>query len=325
MAISLPRRALWAAAVVVAWAVEPAAACTTCSCGLPGSGTEVSSISGSATLFATGGRFLVQSGVSLRDVTGSFNERGAWTEKPQGSSLLTLQGNMGLTWYPTDGWTLGLQLPVAFNRLNGAQWGGQGSISPVGEEDGLAGVQQGGGLGDVALQASAVAYPGDDLVPSLALWSGLSLPSGHASGAAAGFTGSGVASGQLGLSVFKLYETLELTASLGYQQPLTRPLQALSSAFYVGSAAIAQLQANWEVLPSLRLGLGATAFRGWVSDPEVASTASELAKLKLIPSVEWRFLPEQGLRFAYGADPGLGPWQNAMTDQSVTLVYFQYL
>jgi hypothetical protein len=50
--------------------LQPAHACS-CSSALPGGSSEVSSVSGTAALFAGQGRFLVQSGLSLREVTDS--------------------------------------------------------------------------------------------------------------------------------------------------------------------------------------------------------------------------------------------------------------
>lgn len=319
------RRAALAATALLAVPAGPALACGTCGCGLPGSSSEVSSISGSATLFAAQGKFLVQSGLSFRDITGSFNERSTWFEKPAGSSLTTLQGNLGLTYYPVEGLTLGLQVPMALNRLAGAQWGTQGSINPVDEEDGVFGPQSGGGVGDITLQGSYVALRGEDFWPSLALWGGLVLPSGNAAGNPASFTGSGVLSGQVGLSLLRSFGSLEVSASAGYQRPLTQPPQDVSSAFYVGQSLLGQLQANLEVAPGWRLGLGASTFYGEIGATDVAPTASRLGKLKLIPSVEWQFAPEQGVRLAYGADPGIGPWMNSMTDRTLFAVYYRYL
>lgn len=319
------RRAAWAAALLLVLPAQQALACGTCGCGLPGSSSEVSSVSGSATLFAAQGKFLVQSGLSFRDITGSFNERSTWSEKPTGSSLATLQGNLGLTYYPSEGLTMGMQIPMAANQLVGAQWGAQGAINPVDAEDGVTGPQAGGGIGDISLQGSYVALRGDELWPSLALWGGLVLPTGNAAGNPAGFTGSGVLSGQLGLSLLRTFGPLELSASAGYQRPLTQPSQAVSSAFYVGQSLLSQLQANLEVVPGWRLGLGASAFYGEIGASDVSPTASRLGKLKLIPSVEWQLTPEQGVRLAYGADPGIGPWMNSMTDRTFFAVYYRFL
>lgn len=303
---------------------QPALACN-CSCALPGSGSEITSVSGSSTLFASQGQFLYQTGLSFRDVTGSFNERSVWTPKPQGSTLNTVQANFGLTYYPGNEWTLGLLVPLAANYLDGALWGAQGAVVPVDEMEGTSPLKAGGGVGDVTLQASYVAYRGVDLWPSLAVWGGMILPSGNAAGEAATFTGSGVISGQLGLSALRSLGPVELSASVGIQRPLTEPAAGISSAFYVGQSVLGQLQANWEVHPDWRLGLGASTFYGEVSASDASPTAAKLGKLKLTPSVEWRFMPEQGLRLAYGADPGGGPWVNAMTDQTLIAVYYRFL
>lgn len=320
--MAIPFKLLVATLVALGALTRPALACN-CSCALPGSGSEISSVSGTATLFAAQGRFLYQTVLSVRDVTGSFNELSDWTPKPEGSSLNTFQANLGLTYYPGNDWSLGLLVPLAANTLNGAQWAAQGAVIPFDEMEGTVSSQSGAGLGDISLQASYVAYRGEDL-PSLAFWGGLILPSGNATGEAASFTGSGVVSAQLGLSALKDLGPFELSASVGLQRPLTEPASGVSRAFYVGQSFLGQLQANWELHPAWRLGMGASAFYGEVAATDASPTAAKLGKLKLSPSVEWRFMPDQGLRLAYGGDPA-GPWVNAMTDRTVVLAYYRFM
>ncbi len=319
----LPFKLLAATALTLGALASPALACN-CSCALPGSGAEISSVSGSSTLFAAQGQFLYQTIVSFRDVTGSFNERSVWTPKPQDSSLNTLQANLGLTYYPGNDWSLGMLVPVAMNSLNGAQWAAQGAVLPIDDAESGSRSQAGGGVGDISLQASYVAFRSTDLWPSLAVWGGMILPAGNTSGEAASITGSGVVSAQLGLSALKSLGPVELSGSVGVQQPLTTPGAGAATAFYVGQSLLGQLQANWEVHPDWRLGLGASTFWGKASASDVSPTAAQLGKLKLSPSVEWRFTHGQGLRLAYGGDPG-GPWVNAMTDQNVILAYYRFL
>jgi len=303
----------------------PAHACN-CSCALPGSAAEMTSMSGASTLFASEGSFLTQTTLSARDVTGSFNENGTWTPKPQGSSLNTFQANLGVTYYPGNDWTFGLQVPIAANMLNGAQWAAQGAVVPIDTMEGQSEFQSGAGIGDVSLQTSYVAYRGEHFWPSLALWGGLVLPSGNASGeAAATFTGSGVFSAQIGLSALKSLGPVELSAGIGYQRPFSEPASNVSTAFYVGQSVLGQFQANWEVIPDWRLGLGASTFYGEMASRDTSPTASKLGKLKLTPSIEWRFMEGQGVRFAYGADPSPGPWVNAMTDQNFIFSYFRFM
>lgn len=303
----------------------PALACN-CSCALPGSAAEMTSVSGASTLFASEGSFLYQTTLSARDVTGSFNENGAWTPKPQGSSLNTFQANLGVTYYPGNDWTFGLQVPLAANMLNGAQWAAQGAVVPIDTMEGQPEFQTGGGIGDVSLQTSYVAYRGEDIWPSLALWGGLVLPAGNAAGeSAATFTGSGVFSAQVGLSALKAIGPVELSAGIGYQRPFSEPAADVSTAFYVGQSVLGQFQANWEILPTWRLGLGASSYFGEMAARDTSPTASKLGKLKLTPSVEWRFLEGQGIRLAYGADPSPGPWVNSMTDQNLIFSYFRFM
>ena len=318
---SLPVACLSAA---VPWllAASPAHA-SDCCVAMSSSSSEFTTLSGSAHQFDTPGKFLVQTGINLRDVTGSFNERSAWTPKPQGSSLGSLQGTLGITYFPTDGWSLGLHVPLAANRLHHAQWGSLGSVIPLDPANG-SGTLSGGGLGDMLLQGSSVVFWGDDLWPSVAVWGGVLMPSGNSSGSPENFTGSGVWSGQLGLSLMKALGPWELTGSLGYQRPMTRPTEGSSTAFFIGQVATAQVQAAVEVLPGWRLGLGATGYYGSIASADPATTDSMLGKLKLMPSMEWRFLPGQGVRIAYGSDPAFGPQLNAMTDQTLFLAYYRY-
>ncbi len=304
---------------------DPAHACN-CGCALPGSGAEMTSVAGASTLFASDGNFLYQTSLSARDVTGSFNENGTWTPKPQGSSLNTFQANLGVTYYPGNDWTFGLLVPVAANMLNGAQWAAQGAVVPIDTMDGASEQQSGAGMGDISLQTSYVAYRGEDFWPSLALWGGLMLPTGNATGAsAATYTGSGVFSAQIGLSALKMLGPVELSAGVGYQRPFSEPAADVSTAFYVGQSLLGQFQANWEFVPSWRLGLGASSFYGEMAARDTSPTASKLGKIKLTPSIEWRFWEGQGVRLAYGADPSPGPWVNAMTDQNFILSYYRFM
>src|SRR5690554_2304427 len=97
---------------------DPAHACN-CGCALPGSSADMTSVSGTSTLFSSEGSFLYQTSLSARDVTGSFNENGTWVPKPQGSSLNTLQVNLDVTYYPGNDCTFGFQVPLAAIMLNG--------------------------------------------------------------------------------------------------------------------------------------------------------------------------------------------------------------
>ncbi|HEY9856252.1 MAG TPA: transporter [Stenomitos sp.] len=303
-------------------AANPALACSTCGCGLPGSASEISSVVGPVNPY--NGQFLIQTSLSLRDVTGSFNDRGTWNPKPTGSSLLTAGGGLGITYFPSDTWNVGLQVPFAANRLAGAQWAAQGAINPLDDENGPVPPQYGGGLSDITLQGSYVALQSEEWWPSVSLWAGLVLPTGASSGDAAGFTGGGSLSGQIGVSAFRSFGAFEAFGNLGYQGPLANGTSATQTAFYVGQAFIGQAQVYWNLTPEWKLGLSAMTVRAWISDPSVAATASSLGKIKLSPSVEWRFTPEHSIRVAYGADPTIGPWLNSMTDQTLSVVYSRY-
>ncbi|MNT11440.1 hypothetical protein D3C72_1463220 [compost metagenome] len=212
---------------------------------------------------------------------------------------------------------------MALNRLNHAQWGALGSVIPL-DSANDSGSLSGGGVGDVMLQASTVAFRGDEIWPSIAVWGGLIMPSGNSTGSPESFTGSGVWSGQLGLSMLKAMGPWEVTASVGYQRPMTQPSAEAASPFFIGQVATAQAQAAVELLPGWRLGLGASGYYGTIASTDPAPSDSLLGKLKLMPSVEWRFVPDQGVRLAYGTDPGAGPQLNAMTDQTTFLVYYRY-
>lgn len=324
MAIPFKPTVACMAATAVLGLPAPAALASDCCVTMSSSTSELTTLSGAAHAFAPPGQFLVQTGINWRDVTGSYNERGDWTPKPRGSSLSTIQGSLGISYFPHEAWSLGLQLPMAANRLHHAQWGALGALGPLDDAYGN-GPLTGGGLGDLTLQASAVAYRGEGLIPSLAFWGGLVLPSGNSAGSPADFTGSGLTSGQIGLSLMENIGPVELTASLGYQRPLTRPPAGASTAFTLGQVATGQLQASVELLPGWRLGLGASGYKGTLASADNGTPDSQLGKVKLMPSVEWRFTPTQGLKAAYGGDPSAGPRLNAMTDQTLFLLYYRYL
>jgi|GEM_PF-984343 len=308
-------------------ASSPALACDPCGCGLPGNGIEIAAPGVGSLRQAQPGSWLLTTGLGLRDITGSFNDRGAWSPRPAASRLWTWQAQSSLTWFPTAEWTVGLQVPVAFNDLDRAQWGGQGSIRPVDTQDleemGQASTsprQMGGGLADIDFQASWLATPGDETWPAMAWWGNLTCPTGRGSGSAADQTGTGAFQAQGGLSLWQRWESLELSGSLGASLPVGVPAGLQNAAFFLGRSVLGLLQANLEVSDTWRLGVGALGFRSMIDSQEIAPSAASMGKLKLIGSCEWRPVPGWTLRATYGMDPGLTPGVNAMTDQTFTFL-----
>ena len=315
---------------ILAWILlspNPALACSPCGCGAPGNAIEVSTPGLGTIRQAPPGSWLVSSGIGLRDVTGSFNDRGAWSARPEGSRLLTWQAQSSLTWFPTADWTVGVLLPAALHDLDRAQWSGQGSIKPVDpldlEEQGSSDTslrQTGGGLADVALRATWLASPGDDLWPAIAWWGNLTCPTGRGQGRAADQTGTGVIQIQTGLSAWQRWDVLELSGSLGASLPLGSATEVQNAAFFLGRSLLAQVQGSVDLSESWSLSLGTLVFRSAIDSPDVAPSAATMGKLKLVAGMEWRPATGWSLRASYGADPGFVPSLNAMTDQTFTFL-----
>ena len=103
------------ALAAVLTAATPALACLSCGCGGSGSSADLGAVGGAASIFSMGHRWLVQEGVGLRSITGTFNERGDWNPAPVGGSLNTVQSTLGVSYFPTLGTSVGLQVPVLAN------------------------------------------------------------------------------------------------------------------------------------------------------------------------------------------------------------------
>ncbi|MBM3258902.1 MAG: hypothetical protein FJY99_04055 [Candidatus Sericytochromatia bacterium] len=306
----------------------PALGCTTCGCGLPGSGADIGSIAGAGAMFGGMESWLLQTGVSIRDITGSFNETGAWVDKPVGSTLRSLQIQTALTWYPRQGLAFSMTLPGALNRLEGARWAALGKVAPLDvsdEETGeaIARDSQGGGLADIALQGSWTVRDGEGPWPAVAIWGGLTLPTGRAAGTAADMTGLGLPAGQAGVAMLWSDVNWSQSLNLAWQQPLTPLAAGPIPVFYLGRALLGTWQGEVELIPDGWLGLGITAFRAESDVPGLAESARLQAKVKVTPSVEWRLAEGEGIRLAVGLDPDLGLSRNAMTDRTIGTIYYR--
>lgn len=317
---------LAALALLLGWSA-PARACLSCGCGGSGASADLGALSGASTLFSMGGHWLIQQGVALRGVTGSLNELGGWSPVPTGGALGSLTGTLGVTYFPTMGTSLGLQVPMVGNMLDQASWGPFGSIAAtdIGRQTGLA-------LGDLSLQGSWTVYQADTW--ALAAWGNASLPTGNAGNAtgalpppgtvdttAVGLSGAGVFSLQGGAMAIAQTGPFELVGNLGFQHPLSAP-PASASSLYVGQALLAQAQANWNLSDALRAGLGLNGFLGQ-GVFGASAVPVPMSKLKVIPSLQWAYAPRQGIRFALGADvPTFGA--SALTDVTGYVVCYQF-
>jgi len=108
--------------------------------------------------------------------------------------------------------------------------------------------------------------------------------------------------------------------NLGYSQALASPpLQA--SPFFLGQSLLYQLQGNLVLAPQWVIGLGLNGQLGrWSAGPDRWQAAS---RIKLVPSLQYEFDMNQGVRLAIGADlPVLGA--NQLTDLAGSLVYYQF-
>lgn len=320
-------------AFLSALSLSPAAqACLSCGCGSTGSAADLGAIGGAASLFADDQRWLIQSGASFRQVTGSFNEQGQWFETPADSLLQSYQALLGVMYFPVPGLSLGLQLPVQGNLLSGVSWGNFGSLMPTDRPAAL-----GAGLGDLQLQASYRFWGWEE--GALAAWGSASLPTGRLDPA---LPEAATGSGQTGLSggMMLLYRPLqpvidlsrhdlhtwwqgliwEAFANLGYAQTLGEPPTGMSP-FFQGQSLMYQLQGNVAFAPGWIAGLG---LNGQLGSWQAGAGRQQLAsRVKVVPSLQYEFNLSQGLRFAVGYDlPVFGA--NSLTDTSLYLVYYQF-
>jgi hypothetical protein len=297
-------------------AITPAWACLSCGCGGSGSSADMGAVSGTAGMFGLGRHWLFQQGLNLRMVTGSFNELGTWAPTPVGGSLQTLQASVGVNYFPIANVGIGITVPAAINALNKASWGPFGSVSPT---DLPASV--GGMLGDLTVQGSFKFWEAGPF--AAATWGSLTLPTGQSTGDPSSLTGSGLWSGQLGLTGLGQWGDWEAIASVGGQAPLgSSPTQI--STFAVGPSLLYQVQGSYRLTEAWRLGMTASGYVGSTLIPGDQPVGSIAAKLKLMPHVTFQWQPTLGVRAALGIDPmTLG--RNSMTDATLLLTFFQYL
>ncbi|MNS06234.1 hypothetical protein D3C72_376550 [compost metagenome] len=306
------------AAGLMAWAhlaCAPALACLSCGCGGSGTSSDLGAVGGAASIFSMGSRWLIQEGVSTRSITGAFNELGTWNPTPVGGSLTSVQSTLGLTYFPMMGASIGLQVPLVANALDGATWGPMGSINPTDTPRAV-----GAAIGDLAFQASYKVAEGPSW--ALAAWGGASAPTGQATGDPALLSGAGVWSGMAGMIGVTQLNGWEFSGNLGYQRPFGQP-PLTASTFYVGEAWLYQLQSNVAVTDAVRVGLGLNGFLGQGRFGPT-DLAVPMSKIKVVPSVQYQFGAAEGVRLALGYDPAsLG--KNSMTDLTLYAIFYQFM
>ena len=312
MTMRLPALAL-AMAVHLASA-QPADACLSCGCGGSGTSADLGALGAAAALFSMGAPWLVQQSVSFRSITGSFNERGQWSPMPVDGALHTVQSTLGVSYIPAPGFSVGLQLPLVANALDKAAWGPLGSINPTDLPRAM-----GASLGDVAIQGSAKLY--EQGFWALAGWAGATAPTGNVVDPAM-LSGGGVWAGSGGLLAIAQPGDWELVANLGYQRPFGRP-PLTTATYYLGEAWLYQATASYRVAPAWRVGAGLSGFRGegrfGTSDLPVP-----LAKLKVMPTLQYEWSAAGGVRLALGLDPA-GTGTNNMSDVTAYAVVYSFL
>lgn len=315
---------------------QPAQACLSCGCGGSGSSADLGAIGSASSLFSSGKRWLMQSGLTYRQVTGAFNERGTLNPPPEDSLIQSYQAVFGVNYFPDEHWTLGLQLPFQVNGLAGASWGSFGSIAPNDLP-----LNYGGGLGDIQIQGAYKFH--ETLDTGWAAWSSLSLPTGAITPESpAQTTGSGVAALAGGLlGVYKptphfqmagpqdfnqwwFSRNSEYLFNIGYSQALNAPPEQ-ASPFFQGQGLMAQLQANVSLFPQWTVGLGLNGQLGlWSGGANSENQPAQWSsRWRVVPSVQYELSMTQGVRLAAGMDlPLLG--SNSLTDASAHLVYYQF-
>lgn len=298
---------------------EPAHACLSCSGGSTGLASDTGAMGGTSSLFSRGHQWLIQTGINVRSVTGSFNELGTWNPVPVDGTLVSAQATLGILFFPDLGTSIGLQVPVVGNALSKASWGALGSISPTD-----APLQMGAALGDISLQGTIRLMEGPWW--ALAGWAGAMLPTGNATTDAASMSGGGTFTGLGGLAGLVHADQTELSANLGYQLPFGQP-PLTASTFSQGAAFLYQIQTSYKWDESWRFNL---AFSGFTGHWQVKERLQPTQKWRVSPSVQYTFNGDswqgntRGIRAGMGADLPF-PGNNSLTDWSLQLVFFQYL
>jgi hypothetical protein len=272
-------------------------------------------VGGAASIFSMGSKWLIQRGLSVRNITGSFNERGSWNPTPVGGTLNTVQGTLGVMYFPTMNTSFGVQLPVLLNTLDKATWGPAGSVMPTDE-----GATQGIAMGDVAMSGTYKLYEAD--VFALAAWGGANAPTGRYSGDSASLAGSGAWSGSGGLVGVSQLGDWELIGQMGYQRALSTP-SSEAALYYMDNAVSGQVRVSKLLTDQWRAGVALNALKGdWrTSDTAIAFPT---AKLRVTPTLQYAWKTNEGVSLSLGYDPAsLGT--NSMTDLSGYAVFYQFM
>lgn len=312
------KHAFWAAALGLAATLagpQPAEACLSCGCSGSSASSDLGAAGGAASLFSMGSKWLVQRGLSVRNITGSFNERGTWNPTPVGGTLQTVQGTLGINYFPTLNTSIGLQLPVLMNTLDKAVWGPAGSVMPTD-----VGAQQGIAFGDIAMQGTYKVYEGDDW--ALAAWGGANAPTGRYAGDAASLAGSGAWTGSAGLLGVTQFADWEVIGQFGHQRAIGTPASA-AALFYLDNAWVGQMRVSKALTDDWRAGLSVSGMHG---DWRYSGNALGLitSKFRITPNLQYAWSQTEGVSVALGYDPAtLGT--NTMTDMSVYAVFYQFM
>ncbi len=297
---------------------NPVYACLSCGCSSSGSSSDLGSLGAASSIFSKGKMFLFQLGSGLRSINGTFNEIGNWNPSPTDSGLYSLQNTLGLMYFPTTEISLGIQLPLVSNFLSKATWGSFGSIAPTD----LPNTSIGTGLGDINLQATYKFYDDDSSNFASAIWGKGSIPTGSNNGKPENMTGSGVTSIAAGIFGIKKLGKFEILANIGYQQPLGKSPNNTKS-FSVGNAFLYQLQGSYQINPDFKAGLGLSGIIGkWLFTN--SDTSMTTSKIGFLVNAQYDLTPYNGIGLSIGYDPKfLGT--NAMTDNSLNIVFYQFL
>lgn len=311
---------------------QPAWACLSCGCGGSSAAADLSAMGGAASLLSAGRHWLIQSGLSSRFMSGSFNEKGVWNPVPSDGFLQSYQAVLGINYFALPGLSLGVQLPAQANLLSAASWGSFGSIQPTDLP-----TQAGIGFGDIQIQSSLKILELQEW--ALALWGNAQLPTGRIDASTpANTTGSGMpglSGGLLALwkpspaMAFEIGPESEMPTSwngevllnIGYSHALgTPPIQ--NSPFFLGQSLAASIQASLFLAPGWSAGLGINGTWGlWAAAGNRQAQSSY--RFRLSPSLQYEINPDQGIRMAIGGD--LPFWgTNSLTDLTLNFVYYQF-
>lgn len=287
-------------------------ACLGCSCGSSSSSSDLGTIGAISGIFSKNKSFLLQFGISYRDITGSFNEISKWNTKPEDSNISSLSNNISLMYFPDKNISIGIQVPIIINFFSNASYGSYGSIIPTDSN-----FKSSSSLGDINFQFTYKVYEENNLgfIP----WIRLEIPTGQSVGDIENISGSGLFKPSLGIIGIKSFGKFEIIFNIGYQYPLGSPVNSNIS-FYPGEAIMSQINTNYEIIRNIKIGLGLSTFYGKLL---YNNNSLSVFKSKILSTLQYEFSMYNGIGLSIGYEPYYYG-KNITTENNINLVFYQF-